>query len=362
MDSLNSLRGATDPKTPVGKQVHRLKTPTLKSRLDRRHEGLKPVRSQPSSTPLRSRRFIDLSLKEVSATSDVERQNQVHVALTDIQNAIESLATATQEAERSTQVHPEAEEMLNRDLQSELESAYRAALIEGLKKLGASCELRNEPISTDGKANPFFKLKISFKGRESPEWAAAVITFIYGFNRIDGLSIANAPFTCLPQGISKLTRLKHLELSLSTPRLQTESADLPEDFANLINLRWAVFSDCPFEVIPDALLNLPAIESLSIKNAKLNSMNGLEKLKSLRFLALPNNRISTLPLEVVQSLTSLQFLSLRCNRIKTISQAVLDLLKQRRPSLNLDLNHIKDVKPIRALLGEKVEGLDSQRE
>lgn len=116
------------------------------------------------------------------------------------------------------------------------------------------------------------------------------------------------------------------------------------------------------ESLPSAIGNLPELELLWLDKNRLTYLpRTIGKLKSLRELQLTDNRLKDLPAEIGE-LADLEILYLERNQITYLPSSVQQLSKLKtlflddNPITDIDLNHLKPLKNLRALslFGTKV--------
>jgi hypothetical protein len=102
-------------------------------------------------------------------------------------------------------------------------------------------------------------------------------------------------------------------LDLSANRLK----ELPSGFIVFKKLRILFLSNNDFEIFPDVLSNLPALDIVGFKANKIKSISENALPKSLRWLILTDNKIAQLPASIGQC-TSLQKVMLAGNSLTSL--------------------------------------------
>jgi Leucine-rich repeat (LRR) protein len=147
-------------------------------------------------------------------------------------------------------------------------------------------------------------------------------------NRIIRLSLNDNQLTTLPESISNLTNLQHLELRMN------DLTTLPESIGNLSNLQHLNIELNFLSRLPESIMNLTNLEVLNLGTNELSTLpESIGNLTNLRTLYLKSNELSTLP-ESIGNLTNLRTLNLNNNQLTTLPESIGNLTNLRTLYLN----------------------------
>ena len=154
---------------------------------------------------------------------------------------------------------------------------------------------------------------------------------IYNLNLLTSLSITNTGLTTIPDGISKLTQLKNLDLTFNKiTDLASDIVDLkelemisfvrnfnlkalPNDIGNLSNLKRLALQSCQLTELPESLMELSNLEALTFNfNNIVKLPEDWSKLKKLKILNAERNKLETIPASLL-TLENLEVLQLGHN-------------------------------------------------
>jgi Leucine-rich repeat (LRR) protein len=142
------------------------------------------------------------------------------------------------------------------------------------------------------------------------------------FTNLEYLSFKNDHLTNLPDGISKLKRLKILDLSGNDFKV------LPQSLSMLENLQELYLNDEKKMDVTKSLFvikDLPSLRILHLENDHLKSIpKNLVYFKNLDTLYLNNNRLKQAPIEL-KELRRLKYVDLHDNKYKLKNQSLQDL-------------------------------------
>lgn len=145
------------------------------------------------------------------------------------------------------------------------------------------------------------------------------------FINLEYLSFKNDHLTNLPDGLSKLKKLKILDLSGNDFKV------LPQSLSRLENLVELYLNDEKKMDITQSLLvikDLPNLKILHLENDHLKSIpKSLLYFKNLDTLYLNNNRFRQAPIEL-KELRKLHFVDLHDNKYRLNNQSLQDLQNQ----------------------------------
>lgn len=162
---------------------------------------------------------------------------------------------------------------------------------------------------------------------------------LFSWSQLETLKLVNMSWRLgdhfeprLPDDISKLTALKHLNVE------SNELISLPAKMTDLKHLEFLNAWDNPIESLPEGFERLQSLKWLSLDLHKVNSScDVLFQLKNLTNLYLTGAKLEAIPYSI-QQLTELQSLGLRDCNIHTISEEIGQL--QKLIYLDLSDNHI----------------------
>lgn len=172
------------------------------------------------------------------------------------------------------------------------------------------------------------------------------------------LHVQHNKITVLQDGIGNLSHLENLDVS------NNQLSELPESIGSLRKLKSMNASDNQLERVPSTIGNLKGVRMLELNNNRLTSLppeveflSSLEQLhlkfnritelppftqcKNLKELHAGNNRITVLSVELLQSISSLSVLDLRDNRISTLPDEIVQATGLSRLNIaNNDLSSL----------------------
>jgi internalin A len=167
------------------------------------------------------------------------------------------------------------------------------------------------------------------------------------------LDLSGKGLTELPPEIGKLTQLETLILGrvgrgheqvgnrILQKVVSNDLTFLPNELANLTQLRKIDLSGIPLEAFPDWITAYQSLEELIAVRINLEAIpDSLAQLQSLQQLYLNSNQISAIPDSLAQ-LQSLQQLDLSSNQISAIPDSLAQL--QSLQQLNLSSNQISAI-------------------
>lgn len=132
------------------------------------------------------------------------------------------------------------------------------------------------------------------------------------FTNLEYLSLKNDNLTIIPEGISKLYKLKILDLSGNNFKT------LPKTIKSLSKLEVLYLNDekqFDLEKNIDILASLSSLKELHLENDNLKTLpKKFDRLNSIEFLYLNNNKLKELPKQIM-SLQHLQYIDLKDNQI-----------------------------------------------
>ncbi|XP_076976246.1 leucine-rich repeat-containing protein 39 isoform X1 [Tamandua tetradactyla] len=171
--------------------------------------------------------------------------------------------------------------------------------------------------------------------------------FIGRFQNLIVLDLSRNTISDIPPGIGLLTKLQELILSYNkiktVPKELSKCAsleklelavnrdicDLPQELSNLLKLTHLDLSMNHFTTIPPAVLNMPALEWLDMGSNKLGQLpDNIERMKSLHTLWLQRNEITCLP-ETISNMKNLGTLVLSNNQLQDIPVCMEEMTNLR---------------------------------
>jgi len=118
---------------------------------------------------------------------------------------------------------------------------------------------------------------------------------IGGLSTLRYVNLSGNPLQHKPSGISRLSGLEHLWLQ-DVP-IQAIASDLPLP----VNLKTLGLGGCPLQRWPDQVLELGGLETLSLPRCGITDIpSGIACLPSLTALDLSDNRITSIPSEIIK--------------------------------------------------------------
>jgi len=142
------------------------------------------------------------------------------------------------------------------------------------------------------------------------------------FINMEYLSLRNVNLTVIPEGISKLTKLRVLDLSGNNFEV------LPKTLKSLSKLQVLYLNDekqFDLEKSMDVLSNLTNLKELHLENDKLQALpKQFDKMKSLELLYLNDNDFMELPKQIMQ-LDHLRLLDFKNNNVNANLQEMKNL-------------------------------------
>ena len=160
--------------------------------------------------------------------------------------------------------------------------------------------------------------------------------FFY-LDHLEDIVISNNPLKKIPEALLRLPKLK----SLTAEYCQLN--DLPVELANCNCLTRLAVRDNRFEQFPEIILQIPNLQALTISYDSNQSPHAIHSLCSLTYLErlyIRSSKLVTLPEELV-NLTKLRILDLEDNQLETIPLALTQLPQLH--ALNLQRNPIKSL-------------------
>lgn len=170
------------------------------------------------------------------------------------------------------------------------------------------------------------------------------------FPRLRILNLPTCHLTELPEGIGKLTQLKHLELK------KNELTCLPKSISKLVNLEYLDLSENQICYLPESIGNLTQLYSLYLHGNQLHRLpESIGRLTQLQTLVLSDNQLKRLP-ESISNLTQLQLLWAERNLLTQLPEGVSNLTKLER--INMAENRLTNIRPLQNLMMLKKIGLE----
>lgn len=113
---------------------------------------------------------------------------------------------------------------------------------------------------------------------------------ILTLSNLEEIDAENAGVTSIPEGISKLGRLKKLNLS------RNKLSKIPESIGQLTNLEFLKFDDNNLTSVPDSIGNLKKVYSLNLSYNKLSRIpDTIGKMTDLDWLSIAYNPLGSIP-------------------------------------------------------------------
>nr|XP_054764681.1 leucine-rich repeat-containing protein 40-like [Lytechinus pictus] len=154
-------------------------------------------------------------------------------------------------------------------------------------------------------------------------------------NHLENLDVSNNQLRDLPESIGSLRKLKSLNAS------ENQLLLVPSTIGNLKGVRMLELSSNRLTSLPEEMGYMSSLEQLHIKFNKITSLPPFTKCKDLKELHAGNNNISELSVELLQSLSSLNVLDLRDNKITTIPEDMIKVTTLTR--LNIANNNVSSL-------------------
>lgn len=183
----------------------------------------------------------------------------------------------------------------------------------------------------------------------------------------------NFKLGCVPDDIANLVNLKKLDLygcgiktvpSFIGNLRQLESLDLrknaldnegiPNEISGLTGLVRLLLSNNAFTQVPPQILALPALREFEISGNKIMELTPeIGRLVTLQRFNIGNNKLQKLP-ETIGSLTELTNLTIKCNELKELPAEIAKLLYLERldmsenlvAALPYQMGHMKNLKTL----------------
>ncbi|MFX1297301.1 MAG: leucine-rich repeat domain-containing protein [Promethearchaeota archaeon] len=162
-------------------------------------------------------------------------------------------------------------------------------------------------------------------------------------NRISGIGLYKCWVSNLPASITKLEKLKVLNIrynhlrtlpksignltSLTFLNLESNKiSTLPESIGQLSSLQRLELQLNQLLTLPESIGNLSSLQTLSLEGNKLTTLpESIGQLSSLKELRLNSNQLSTLP-ESIGQLSSMQYLYVNNNQLTTLPESMINIL------------------------------------